>query len=180
MLGLTVWQPWASLIVGSPPTDGCSGAPPQKAIENRGKRPWPSVVGQRIAIHAGKHMDRDTLDTYYDIFKAKMFGPVVAPYATPKAFPRGAIVGVATLERAVGPLQPSIFYETRLDDVPAATIASWELDADDLRWFTGPFGWVLCDRQHLPESVPCSGSQGFWTLPDDIERAVTAQIARAA
>lgn len=180
MLGLTVWQPWASLIVGSPPTDGYPGAPPQKSVENRDKRPWRTAIGQRIAIHAGKHMDRDTLDTYHDIFRAEMFGPVIAPYVTPKAFPRGAIVGVAMLERAVGPLNPSIFYETRLDDVPAATIASWELDADDLRWFTGPFGWVLRDCQHLAEPVACSGDRAFWTLPDDIERAVITQIARAA
>lgn len=47
MLGLTVWQPWASLI-----------AWPLKPVENRTwKAPW--VLGKRIAIHAGNKFDED-------------------------------------------------------------------------------------------------------------------------
>lgn len=177
MLGLTIWQPWASLIVGSPPTEDCPGAPPQKSIENRDERPWRSAIGQRIAVHAGKHMGEDTLDTYHDIFKSQVYGPVTAPYRTPALFPRGVVVGVATIDRVVGPLQPSIFYDSRLDSGPVDRIASWGLAADDLRWFTGTFGWVLRDRQYIATPVPCRGLPGLFPLPDDVERAVMAQIA---
>jgi hypothetical protein len=179
MLALTIWQPFASLIVGSPPTDGCPGAPPQKPVENRDWRPSPKMIGQRIAIHAGKKPDRETLDLYEDIFKAKVFGEVAAPYAKPKLFPLGAVVGVATLDRVIGPLA-SMSYEDRFSEASADWIASWGLDADGLRWFVGGFGWVFRDRQHLVEPVQCSGAQGLWRLPPDVERAVTEQLARAA
>lgn len=46
MLGLTVWQPWASAI-----------AEHGKPVENRTWRPPESVLGERIAIHAGKRFD---------------------------------------------------------------------------------------------------------------------------
>lgn len=40
----------------------------------------------------------------------------------------------------------------------------------------GPIGWVLADVIALPEPVPCRGAQGLWTLPDDVERRVMAQV----
>lgn len=176
-MALTIWQPWASLIVGSPPTDGCHGAPPQKPVENRGWRPPQKIVGQRVAIHAGKKLDAGSFET---ACSTREFGAVVAPYRNAKCFPFGAVVGVATLDRVIGPLDGSLFYERRLADVSTATIASWGLDPDGLRWFLGRFGWVFRDRQHLAEPVPCPGAQGLWTLPKDVERAVAAQIASAA
>lgn len=43
MKAITVWQPWAQLIVTG-----------QKLVENRVKpHPWRSAIGKRIAIHAG-------------------------------------------------------------------------------------------------------------------------------
>jgi hypothetical protein len=172
MMALTVWQPFASLIVGSPDT------PPQKSVENRGRRPWASLIGQQIAIHAGKRMDGKVLEIFHDIFFCKAFGEVTAPYQKPNLFPVGAVVGVATIDRAVGPIAETMFYDRRFDGVPQSTIDSWGLDADALRWFVSGFGWVLRDRRHLAEPVPCGGDRGLWPLPDDIERAVAAQLAR--
>lgn len=175
MLALTIWQPWASLIVGSPPTDGCPGAPPQKPVENRGAMVASrakKLLGQQIAIHAGLERRRN-LDAYHEIFKAKAFGPVVAPYRTPGEFPRGAIVGVATLDRVIGPIS-----EQRFNDIPQSTIDSWGLDADALRWFVSGYGLVFRDRRWI-DPVPCNGDLGFWTLPDHVELAVADQIARA-
>lgn len=173
MLALTIWQPYASLIVGSPPTEGCPGAPPQKPVENRNWRAPARAIGQRVAVHAGKKLDADSFEA---VFLPPGFGPVVSPYRNAKGFPFGAVVGVATLDRVIGPLEGSVFYDERIDGVPAATIASWGLDPDGLRWFVGRFGWVFRDRMHLAEPVPCAGAQGLWTLPNDIERAVLAQI----
>ncbi len=181
ILALTVWQPWASLIVGSPPTDGCPGAPPQKPVENRGVMVASrarKLLGRQIAIHAGVERRRNA-DAYHDIFKAKVFGPVVAPYRNVASFPLGAVVGVATLDRVIGPIDGSLFYERRFDGIPAETIASWGLDADGLRWFVSGYGLVFRDQRCI-DPVPCKGAQWLWPLPDDIERAVTEQIARAA
>ena len=176
MLALTIWQPFASLIVGSPPTGDCPGAPPQKPVENRGWKPSSSLIGRRIAIHAGEKLDRETLDLYEDIFVDKAFGPVVAPYATPKMFPLGAVVGVATLDRVIGPLAGSLFYEERFAGISPETVASWGLDADGLRWFVSGFGWVFRDRRCLAKPIACGGAQGLWPLPDDVERAVLQDI----
>lgn len=179
MRALTIWQPYASLIVGSPPTEGCPGAPPQKPVENRDWKPPDDAIGQLFAIHAGKRLD---LDSFYDVFKAKDFGPVVAPYRTPGLFPRGAVVGVATLDRVIA-LRPGIDELSILDDrfqyISPDTIASWGLGAG-LRWFVGRFGWVFRDARHLAEPVGCPGAQGIWKLSPDIEARVQAQIARAA
>jgi hypothetical protein len=179
-MALTVWQPFASLIVGSPPTEGCPGAPPQKPVENRDKRPWARLLGQQIAIHAGKKMDGEVLEIFDDIFRLKVFGDVGAPYARPKLFPLGSVVGVATLDRAIGPLRESLIYENRLDGIPQSAIDSWALDADGLRWFVSGFGWVLRDRRYIASPVPCRGDRGLWPLLPHVERAVIEQLARAA
>ena len=46
------------------------------------------------------------------------------------------------------------------------------------RFAFGPVVYMLRDVHRLPVPVPCPGKLGFWTLPDDVERAVTAQLAR--
>jgi hypothetical protein len=150
---LTVLQPWASLIVGSPT------APPQKQIENRGWKPAEAMLGQRFAIHAGKKLEMDEFEA---VFLDKVCGEARAPFATPKMFPLGAVVGVATLDRVI-----ALHHER------------WEIDADALRWFFGPIGFVLRDRQHLATPVPCKGALGFWELPADVERAVVEQLGAA-
>lgn len=52
MRALTIWQPWASLI-----------AKGDKRIENRDYPPFSTIVGERIAIHAGKQWDHRSLAT---------------------------------------------------------------------------------------------------------------------
>lgn len=169
---LTIHQPWASLIVGAPPSYDADPTPPQKPLENRTWCPPASLVGYRIAIHAGKAIGGDVLESFYNVFKALAFGPVRTPYATPKQFPRGAVVGVATLDRVV------LRWHGALVD--AFTRDQWhpvEISDEARRWYTGDVGWVLRDVRYLREPVPCSGAQGLWTLPDDVERAVVEQLA---
>ena len=171
MKALTVWQPWASLIVGSTDT------PPQKPVENRDWRPPASLVGQRIAIHAGRKMDDDAA---YEIFKSKAFGSVAPPYRTLALFPLGAVVGVATLDRVIGPCRDvSIFFERRFERVPQPTIDSWGL-GDELRWYMGSLGWVFRDQIALAAPVTVKGAQGLWTLPSDVERRVVEQLGERA
>lgn len=74
MKSLTLWQPWATLIIHGP-----------KRIENRTWAPPHFVMNQRIAIHAGKKFQKDVWDDL------KMF---VRPDG-PRTPPLGAIVGTA-------------------------------------------------------------------------------------
>lgn len=153
MRALTLWQPWGWAIVAG-----------YKAMENR---PWPppqSAIGQRLAIHAGKTWDRDGARSILDL---------IAPDAFPddlSAHVAGAVIGVATPVRVVRDGGIGV------DGVPHVDT----LTDDERRWFFGPYGWVLREVVRLPEPVPCRGYQMLWTLPDDVEAQVRAQLARAA
>ena len=46
MRALTLWQPWAHAV-----------AHLGKRIENRPWKPWPAVIGTRVAIHAAAKVD---------------------------------------------------------------------------------------------------------------------------
>jgi hypothetical protein len=169
---LTVWQPWASLIVGAPPSYDADPTPPQKPIENRSWLPPRDLIGKRIAIHAAKKLDEDVLDTIQDIFIDKLYGPVRAPYAKPSRFPLAAVVGVATIAGAVVKRSNGTFVDAfGKNDLPIIDIGE-----DGRRFFGGPIGWLFEDRCHLAEPVPCRGFQGLWTLPDDVAAHVEEQL----
>jgi len=140
---LTVLQPWASCIAYF-----------GKRVENRTWRPPESMLGQRIAIHAGVGLDKSGWDAFWT--NRDLVGPNTCisfamglMLASPKAG-RGVILATAVIERI-----------TTEGDSP---------------WFTGPFGWVLREVETLePDDwVKCRGAQGLWTLPADVESAVLA------
>lgn len=89
-----------------------------------------------------------------------------------------AVIAVATIERRV-------FIGRRASDtVPE----DWLFDAltcericpkAQRRFAFGPVIYMLRDVRKLAMPVPCPGKLGFWTLPDDVERTVTAQLVCA-
>lgn len=88
-----------------------------------------------------------------------------------------AVIAVATIERRA-------FIGRRTSDVSPE---DWLLDADTCekicpvsqrRFAFGPVVYMLRDVHRLATPVSCPGRQGFWTLPDDIEHAVTSQLVR--
>lgn len=106
---LTVWQPWASLIVYG-----------DKDIENRPKKPPSALIGRLIGIHAGMQRDGSCR--------------VAVPEGMPT--PNGMLLGVV---RIVGTVTES-----------------------DSRWFCGPVGIQLAERQTFPEPMRMQGKQGYW------------------
>lgn len=141
MKALTLIQPWAWAV--------CHAG---KRVENRTWRPPPSVLGQRIAIHAGKKYDADDAE-----WIAEEHGIEV-----PQTVPLGAIVAMARVLRAfeAGPDGPPITERAR----------------DPRGWAFGPWCWVLADVVVLPQPVPCRGAQGLWDVPADVERAIEQQM----
>jgi hypothetical protein len=90
-----------------------------------------------------------------------------------------AVVAVATIERRA-------YIWRRSSDSEGE---NWLFDVDTAericpvaqrRFAFGPVIYMLRDVRRLPTPVPCPGSLGFWTLPDDIARAVTVQIEPVA
>lgn len=133
MKAITLHRPWAWAIVAG-----------GKDIENRTWKPHASVVGQRIAIHAGIHiawqgltMIRNLTDTHDGPFSG-----------LPRdAFDLG-IVGTA--------------------------VVSGHVVASKSPWFEGPVGWVLSDVRRLAVPIPCKGAQGLWNVPEEIAAQVLA------
>lgn len=144
MKALTIKQPWVDAI--------CYFG---KRVENRTWQPPKSIIGERIAIHAGKAFDNEGHKNFY---RNELVGPhgVVSfgmwMLASSPKRPRGAVLATAVVERA-----------TSDGDSP---------------WFTGPVGWVLRDVCVLEVPVPCRGAQGVWTLPPLVAEMVTNPIAR--
>jgi len=53
----------------------------------------------------------------------------------------------------------------------------WECDGGCSPWAVrGQDHWHLADVHPLAEPVPCRGMLGLWRLPDEVERAVRAQL----
>lgn len=150
MRALTLTQPWAGLVA--------SGL---KLIENR---PRPFIrrtdFGKRFAIHASREIAPEVYDRIRGVAPelAASFDCDGGWWALTRV--TSAVIGVATID----------------DVLDARAAARSPLPDDQLRWFFGPVGYVLRDVEALATPVPCRGWQGFWTLPDDVARAVVAQI----
>jgi len=130
-----------------------------KLVENRTWEPPEHLLGTRIAIHAGKTVDHEAIeDLYEDGLDPHRLGEM-----------RGAALCVVTLERFVA------------ERYTSGLRCPLSLTREQARFYNGPVGFVLSDIVTI-DPVPCKGAQGFWTLPDEIERTVRIreQIARAA
>jgi hypothetical protein len=97
-----------------------------------------------------------------------------------------AVIAVATIERRAFIGRRTSDLEDWLVDT---TPVDWLYDADTCericpkaqrRFAFGPVIYMLRDVHKLAIPVPCPGKLGFWTLPDDVERAVTAQLGCAS
>lgn len=165
MRALTLTQPWCGLVA--------SGI---KRVENRPRQMIRAEdFGVPFALHASRVIDHDVYDRIDQIAPGLTSG--VPPWLVLSRY-TSAVIGVATIDK--------VFHSGWDADsiASAATTLSYSngelLGPDQVRWFFGPVGYVLRDIRALATPVPCRGWQGFWTLPDETERAVTAQLARAA
>jgi hypothetical protein len=143
MRALTLWQPWAWAISHG-----------GKRIENRGWKPPRWIIGERIAIHAGKKFDEEDA---FDLL-SELDMPDIHDLA------RGAVVAVATVKgyvESIGESHPQHRwfcgpYGWVLDDVVAlerpvpckGALKLWFLPADVerdvLAQLDGPSGYDLC------------------------------------
>lgn len=144
MKALTIWQPWASLIIAG-----------VKPWEWRG---WPAprtLVGRRIAIHAGARPVK--ADEVLDILRqiaggdSSLLGDLArrllldAPLA---AWPRSSVLGSALLGEPIAALA---WAEQHL----APGYDSSRIDHHK-------FAWPLTDIERFEPPVPARGAQGLW------------------
>lgn len=149
MIALTVLQPWAwAITIGKP-------------LENRGWPPPPRIVGQRIAIHAGK-LPGPRKD-------GKCSGPAWEEVSE-------ALEWMAERGIALPFISPRLLLAASSAVVATAKIGKPVTESDS-PWFVGKYGWPLEEKFVLPTPVLCRGQQGLWTLPPEVDAAVEAQAA---
>lgn len=141
MKAITLWRPWEIAILYG-----------DKRIENRQWRPPASMIGARIALHAGGRFSNAAERHIFRNWPASGHG-LYTDHARKSV--KYAIVGLATIELCYA-----------LD--PARVPARWEM---------GPYCWVLADVVALPKPVHCRGHQKLWTVAGNIEKLVLEQVA---
>lgn len=115
----------------------------QKHVENRTRR---THIRGQIAIHAGVSMKWFRFDDWTFVAKKPSEVPEMA---------FGAIIGVADIVDCVD-AKTSVGQDMLIRYVHAS----------------GPFMYVLKNVHRLEKPIPCKGAQGFWTVPEEIERQV--------
>lgn len=148
MKALTIWQPWASLIM--------AGA---KTVEWRGWACPKWIVGQRIAIHAGARPVKyseivDILDRIAE-GETSLNGPLAKEMLLLRhidAWPLASVLGSATICAPVPALDwvrqhsPGFLDSDRIDH--------------------SKFAWPLIDVERFEPPIPARGAQGFWNWSD--------------
>jgi hypothetical protein len=157
MKAVTIWQPWASLIM--------AGAKP---YEFRGWRPPASLIGQRIVIHAAsRKIDRDELNDLLMILSLRDRSDEIARRAAETCLrpeqaipvlnmafegqvPMSAGLGTAIIGEPLSGIEiAEEFGVPRANDSDRDEHANW--------------GWPMLDIDPWPEPVPMRGKQGLWT-----------------
>jgi activating signal cointegrator 1 len=157
MLALSLWEPWGSLIA--------IGA---KQIETRS---WPTQHRGEIAIHAAQTWnDECDLAWHSEPFGAVLLeaGLWEPTWKRPTTLAFGCILAVATLTHCVPTTagsRASVEQKYGSNEVAFGNFAP------------GRYGLVLKDVQRLATPVPCRGAQKLWSVPEDVEAQVRAQLA---
>ncbi len=151
MKALTLYQPWASLIAEGP-----------KTVETRS---WPapiSVIGQRIAIHAGKRQVRITGENDPELHRAITLahGP-----QWQKNLPLGAVVATAKLTgcfRVTGWNRDGKLdlegFGTGAESIVPDLFGDFRVE----RWL-----WVLEEIEKLDPPEPATGRRMLWEWEPD-------------
>lgn len=178
MKAISLWQPWASLIA-------CGAKP----YETRDWAPPASLIGQPIAIHAAKKIDKDAAqfaeELMYDQHKDGGLELGDKLYSTMSSTPE-ELMGL--FGNAVMPIGCVVAIGRRLDAafqlgegaadtaVPAASVVkrmvsrpmpeSFTVRYDDFGNFApGRWAWLLRDVKPLNPPITMKGRQKFFDLP---------------
>ena len=144
MKALTIWQPWASLIVaGAKPWEWRGWAPPG----------W--IVGTRIAIHAGARKvaagDIVEILRLIDDGDSSLVADVAAPLLRRvplAAWPRSSVLGTAIIGT---PASAAEWARTHL----APGYDSSRIDHHQI-------AWPMTDIDRFEPPIPARGAQGLW------------------
>lgn len=148
MYALTLWQPWASLVIGG-----------WKPYEFRSYALPVSFSGQRIVIHAGKRPIKraEVAEMINRLRKGEATGGLDptcvdwldSVHTSPGRLPLGAGIGTAVLG------EPKLSCQ-----VWPQEFAHYATDSDRIRHSN--WAWPLTGVERFEPIVPRAGAQGFW------------------
>jgi hypothetical protein len=152
---LTIWQPWASLIV--------AGAKPW---EFRGWHAPKWLIGQRLVIHAAARQVH-VAEVHQLVRLLEVGGRYAAATAliTERALPllRGWMNG-QELPLSAG-LGTAVVGEPRLGTDIARELGALKANDSD-RDSHANWGWPMLEIERWAEPFPMKGAQGLWNWPD--------------
>lgn len=173
MRGLTLWQPWATMI-----------ALLEKRLETRS---WESSYRGPIAVHAAARWSREQVETCRSAPFLQLLtkhgrvraGELEVPrgkftLAAPAGIPFGAVVAIAEL------------VDCMPGDRAVLQVERQEILAGEHELALGyfiprlgdgrRFAWRLRAIQPLRTPVVCAGAQGLWAVPPDLEARIRAEV----
>jgi activating signal cointegrator 1 len=173
MRGLTLTQPWASLVA--------IGA---KTFETRS---WFTGYRGVVAIHAaatyasigGKRNYIEICTSNEYIYRA-LYEAGLVPYTWNAeallALPRGEILTLVDLTDC----KATRGQRNEFNNGPK--YADWvhELSAQERalgNFMIGRYGWPLANNRPLARPVPCRGAFGLWAIPIDVQTEISRQLA---
>lgn len=136
MKALSIWQPWASLIISG-----------HKKLETRS---WPapySIRGQRIAIAATKTICSDQRKAMAEEAFCSHYSATGQPSL--ETLPLGAVLGTVLVDGS--------------REIDSDFMRELELQEEAFGWYgPGRFAWFLKDPLPLVTPIPVKGGQGLW------------------
>ena len=151
MKALTIRQPWCAAI-----------AHDSKRTENRSRA---THYRGEFALHASLAVDWRAPDYAWTAAGLAPYRPGAPREAWTASLPLGAIIAVAEI---VG-CHPDWMCVKRVEPGVDTSCMRWGADV--------PFHWLLAPTvRALAQPVPCKGALGLWTVPEDVESAVRAQL----
>lgn len=156
MPALTIYQPWATLIV--------EGLKPYEFRAWDFRSRYPSLVGKRIAIHAGARpvVRNEVADLLRQLFSnaARDTGLIVEPAIK--------LLERVHLSRAILPLSSVLGTAILGEPTKNPIVDGRPLIADSDRLEDCNFGWPLTEIERFEPPVPARGAQGFWRWRKEI------------
>lgn len=136
MKALSIWQPWASLIITG-----------KKKIETRS---WPaphSIIGQKIAIASTKTIRREQREAEADQAFIQHYAATSLPSFD--KLPLGSVLGTVCVESCR--MIDSDFLQTLSEQEEA------------FGWYgPGRYAWFLSEPELFETPIPARGRQGLW------------------
>ncbi len=153
MRALTLWRPW-----DEPVGDG------SKPVENRGWPPPGFILGEHIAIHAGKHYQAEAVRFIRDR------GYRVMSRSESDNFRAGHVVSVVRVAGYRDTRDGKINMKYMGDPAQLPRVLAMHEEP----YWIGPVGWWFDEATPI-QPVACGGHQGLWTLPEDVATKVRAR-----